>query len=125
VVGLPVTLAEVTLLLALAAHREDPLAPSSVMWTAVNRARARGTAVDIELKRPGQYHGLWDGGSFPSPARMGRLRLLALRVLRGEKPDPTRGSTHFHRVGSPAPAWSPEPSQWIRWGDHYFYKEVR
>ena len=116
------TLAELALLLALVAHREDPLAPSSVMWTAVNRARTRGTSVELELQRPEQYKGL-RVGSTPSAARRARLAALALRVLSDQKRDPTNGSTHFHRAGTRAPAWAPPPSEWTTLGSHHFYKE--
>jgi hypothetical protein len=93
---------------------EDPAAGVAVAWTVRNRGR---TVLETVTARR-QYHG-W------RPRRWSRnLRLAqeeADAVLRGVVADPTRGATHFHRVGTPTPPWAPPPRAWRRFGRHWFY----
>lgn len=115
--------------LALVAWSEDVRAPEAVMWTIVNRARARGTSVLEEARRPEQYHGV-RGDRDPRAwrrarrdrAELARFRRLAGLILRGELADPTRGATHFHAVGSKEPTWAPPPRAWVVRGGSAFYR---
>jgi spore germination cell wall hydrolase CwlJ-like protein len=115
--------------LAAVAWSEDPSAAVAVMYTVINRAQIRDTSVYREAIAADAYHGFsrgrdpWTRASrCPScRAEMLSLRITARRVLDGATPDPTRGATHFHRVGSETPVWAPTPRRWRRIGQHYFY----
>jgi hypothetical protein len=111
--------------LAAVAKVEDPEAGAAVMWTVLNRAHSSRTSVLEEASRPGAY-GPWLGRRWRHPldrAQLATLRALALRVLAGLVPDPTDGSTHFHRACTPSPPWASR--RWRDFGSHHFYKEKR
>jgi hypothetical protein len=102
---------------------EDPRAPHAVAWVVLNRARERRQTILEVVSARRQFHGWWLGRRWHA----GSVRvaeLSAREVLRGHVPDPTRGATHFHRVGSSTPAWAPAPGKWRRVGSHYFYREA-
>lgn len=110
-------------LLARVAASEDPRAPEAVMWTVLNR---RGSRALRDVATPSAYHGLRrpPRDTYLDRRLELRLELVALDVLAGRVPDPTGGATHFHRVGTPTPAWAPDPSRWVVLGSHAFYREV-
>lgn len=112
---------------------EDPDAVEAVAWTVLNRARLSGRLVEQEVQDGHAYGSVVGDRWVPSwrrapgrrwrgaPWEWRRAVETALRVLRGEVPDPTRGATHFHRHGTWAPPWAPAPSQWEDVGQHHFY----
>jgi len=111
--------------LAAVAKVEDPEAGAAVMWTVVNRDGGHDLAA--AAARPHQY-APWLGRRWRhrlDRAQLADLRYLALRVLAGEVPDPTRGATHFHRRGTWTPPWAPHRRAWRDFGSHHFYKEKR
>ena len=99
---------------------EDPEAPTAVCWVIRNRAAKEG-AVRAVVRRD-QFHGYDAHRAWP-PEAMQRATRSALKVLLGMRSDPTGGATHFHRVGTPAPAWAPDRPYWRRFGQHWFYQE--
>jgi len=114
-------------LLAAVALSEDPDAAVAVMHVVLNRARTCNKTVLEIVATPEQFHG-WGRGLDPrrgwqdgwSRGRLQSLEGLAWRVMRGEVPDPTRGATHFHAIGSWEPPWA-EGRQMVALGRTYFY----
>lgn len=119
-------------LLAQVATGEDPKAAAAVTWVVLNRAgcqvaplRCRVPVLQEVKKhrafgtmKGGRWHPAW------TPGRSAHVRVLAevVAVLDGRIPDPTRGATHFHRVGTWTPPWAPPSRFWTRHGSHSFYK---
>lgn len=115
-------------LLAAVAKSEDPHAATAVMWTVLNRVEGRASDV-LGAATSGAYHGMTRHGdprrrwtNVLDRQQFARLRVVALDVLEGRRPDPTAGATHFHRIGSPTPAWAPDPRLWRTFGEHAFYR---
>jgi spore germination cell wall hydrolase CwlJ-like protein len=124
-----------TLLLAQVGHGEDPRAVAAVAWVVLTRAGC--TVAPLECRRPllkevtkHRAFGTMKGGRFrPSwrPDAPAPVRAVAVvtAVLDGRLPDPTGGSTHFHRALTWTPPWAPHPRHWRRVGSHVFYREAR
>lgn len=128
--------------LAEVALGEDPSAAVAVMWTVLNRAAlgyGRGTVLGVVAQRHA-FATVKGGKVVPAwtiekswrrwrrradRAELEALTLVGVAVLRGEIQDPTGGATHFHRVGTRAPAWAPSPRAWVKCGQHLFYQELR
>jgi spore germination cell wall hydrolase CwlJ-like protein len=115
--------------LAAVAWSEDPSAAIAVMYTVLNRARIRGTSVYREAGMPHAFQGFSRGQDpwtrsrrCPScRAEIISLRSVARLVIDRSVKDPTRGATHFHRVGTEPPAWAPTAKLWTTLGAHHFY----
>lgn len=114
------------------AKSEDPEAAAAVMWTLLNRSKRSGSVIpEAEALRPGQYHAMWRGN--PSAKwtnyldRQDYQRILALAkgVLDGTIPSPIGDRTHFHALGTPAPAWAPPANEWLTVGKSAFYHPVK
>lgn len=123
-------------LLANMARGEDPKAVEAVTWVALNRAGCEAAPDFLRCERPiaevvteGRAFGTMKNGVFiPSwtrdwddPEVEGRVQA----ILYGYVPDPTGGSTHFHRRGTWTPPWAPKPQAWQQFGSHWFYKEAK
>jgi hypothetical protein len=124
-------------LLANMARGEDPNAIDAVTWVALNRAGCEfleDSKYDcdrpiLEVVTEGRAFGTMKNGRFiPSwtrdwndPEVEGRVYV----ILYGLMPDPTGGSTHFHRIGTWTPTWAPPAREWQRFGSHAFYREAR
>jgi len=118
-------------LLASVARAEDPKAPTAVMWVVINRARAWhkgdiGAAVTTGEAFGTRRNGIWEpiNLNWPRNLRMTQLEGLAYHILLGKVKDPTRGATHFHRVGTWEPPWAPPMRERKMFGSHYFYKAM-
>lgn len=114
-------------LLADVAMAEDPSAGVAVMWTIINRSRESGRSY-LDVVSDGEYHGYqtvdsWRRWRHPlDRAEVIRLRETARLILLGLVPDPTRGATHFHALGTWLPPWAPGPRARVDVGASTFYR---
>ncbi len=100
---------------------EDPTAPTAIAWVIKNRAEKSGKPIH-EVIVPSQFHGFKPGKKKWSDEQIERATLSALKVLTGQRSDPTGGAVYFHAVGTWTPPWAPHPKEWKQFGKHYFYR---
>lgn len=107
----------------------------AVAWVVVNRTRRQvsrwGMTVEKVCRQPEQFS-CWNPGDpnlagiknlSPTDSVYGQCRVIAASVLKGEIPDPTKGSTHYH-TGSVSPKWSRGKSPAVTIGAHHFFNNI-
>ena len=100
---------------------EDPMAPTAIAWVIKNRALQKKLPIN-KVVVPSQFHGYKPHEKRWSDEQIERASKSAIKVLTGERSDPTGGAIYFHAVGSKTPSWAPPASEWKRFGNHYFYR---
>jgi spore germination cell wall hydrolase CwlJ-like protein len=110
-------------MIATEARGEGRLGMEAVAHVAMNRLKTGywgQKSLQEVIYYPQQFSGIHNA---VKPEDYKTARAVALAVLNGQAPDPTKGARHHH--SGPPPPWVEGRKPAVTLGGHFFYNDIR